>query len=362
MAVRISAAPAAAGGRVDRDPAGGFRVLGIRRGWSDDEWDEFLASRAESTFFHTRAWARLILASFPAVRDESLWLETEVGPALLPLFAWRRAGGLITTLHSSFPFLYGGPISDHAELDEEWMAHILEWLGQPYASLRLCGNPLAAPETDGGRPPRGFSRGVESTHLLGLPHTEEAYWDRVLTPSKRNDVRRLGKKGVVVEESRDPGLLDRVYGFYLESFHRWGGRPRMIYPRAFYQNLLRMGGSAVRMTIARLDGRLAGGTFTVRWNGTAHYLAGYFDPATRALRPNVLIQVESILRAIRDGYQIYDFLPSGGHPSVETFKESFGGRKTPFPLYQCAGWIHRWLRRRETCSPGVGLTAGLPRL
>jgi len=85
-----------------------------------------------------------------------------------------------------------------------------------------------------------------------------------------------------------------------------------------------------------------------------HYLAGYFDHHERALRPNVLLQVESILRAIRDGYRRYDFLPSGGHPTVETFKEGFGGVGAPFPLWERDGWAHRLLGRgRASARPPV---------
>jgi hypothetical protein len=331
-------------------------ILGVREGWTDPEWDQFVAGIPAATFFHTRAWARLLVASFRSLRDQSIWFETTAGPCVLPLFAWRRGLGLLTTLHSSFPFLYGGPVHDGAADPEEILDAVLQRVGRPGASVRVYGNPLASRSSDAARRPAapgGYTRHDEFTHLLALPPSEEAYWDGALTTAKRNDVRRLGKKGVAVEESRDPADADRVYGFYLDSFSRWGGRPGMVYPREFYRNLLHLGGDAVRLTVAKHEGKLLGGTFTVRWNGIVHYLAGYFDHASRALRPNVLIQVESILRAIQDRYRLYDFLPSGGHESVETFKEGFGGKRTPYPIFERTGPWHRLFGRGRPRAPQV---------
>jgi hypothetical protein len=325
-------------------------VLTIRQGWSDEEWDGLLERTPEATIFHTRLWARMILASFPSLRDLSTWYETPSGPMLLPLFAWQRAGGLISTLHSSFPFLYGGPIPAREAGGIERTLELLSRRRHGLASLRWTGNPFAPSAPDPATPPAaraeqpsGLLLREDTTHLLRLPAGEDGFWDKVLTTAKRNDVRRLGKKGVLVEECRDAGGVASIYQLYLDSFARWGGRPGIIYPPEYSQTRVRLGGKAARLMVARHEGRILGGTFLLHWNRKVHYLAGYFDPEARALRPNVLIQVESILQAIRDGCEMYDFLPSGGHTSVETFKESFGGVRTLFPVYERVGWLHRVL-------------------
>jgi hypothetical protein len=316
---------------------------------SDAEWEGLLAGRREATFFHGPVWAAIVESSFPQLQDVTRVLADD-DPGVLPLFAWRRVGGLLTTLHSSFPFLYGGPVPARGRRGQSLLGLALAFLARSPASVRMIGNPFAqpagegAPSSEGDSPP-GFRFRLEATHLLQLPATEEGYWEGALSTAKRNDVRRLAKKGVAIEESRDAAVADQIYAFYLASFARWGGRPGLVYPREFYRNLLRMGGDAVRLTVARHGGVVIGGTFTVRYNGIVHYLAGYFDHEQRALRPNVLIQVESIQRAIRDGYRLYDFLPSGGHRSVEEFKESFGGKRTEFRVYERSGWAHRLLRR-----------------
>jgi len=313
----------------------------------EDAWDALVAGSPEGTLFHTRAWVRIVTASFPRIRDVSVRREEPPGPAILPLFAWSRLGGAIRTLQSSFPFIYGGALPAHAAAAA--LPGLLESPGGRLASWRISGNPFAPadPAVDRALTERGFVRGEDSTWLLELPAREEDYWEKTLTAAKRNDVRRLGRKGVVVEESRRPEDVDGVYRHYLASFARWGGRPRFVYPVRFYRNLLQLGGPAVRLTVARHEGRLLGGAFTLRWNGKAHYLAGYFDHESRALRPNVLIQIDSILQGIRDGLRWYDFLPSGGHASVVEFKEGLGGRRAPFPVWTRTGPLHRMLGGRR---------------
>ena len=57
-----SVSASSAGENRVRRSAGGFRLLSVRRRWTDEEWDLFLAGRPEATFFHTRVWARIVLA------------------------------------------------------------------------------------------------------------------------------------------------------------------------------------------------------------------------------------------------------------------------------------------------------------
>jgi len=308
--------------------------------FDDAEWDRRLYAHAEATLFHGRAWARFLKSVFPALEDRSLWLRVDGRDHFLPLFAWRRAGGLLTTLHSSFPFLYGGLVPTSPALS-------LPTMLPRGASLRVTGNPFA-PESAAGSGPS------DRTHLLVLPSTEEAYWDEVLSTAKRNDVRRLTKKGVEISASRDLAEVRAVYELYLGSFARWGGRPGFVYPLAYYEGLLGQLGEAARFTVARHEGRLLGGAFTVRANGLVHYLAGYFDPEARSLRPNVLLQIESIQDAIRGGARCYDFLPSGGHASVEEFKAGLGGVPTPFSLLERRGPLHAAVDRLRGAGKGRG--------
>jgi len=315
----------------------------------DREWDDHLSWHAEATFYHTRIWSRILQAAFPALRDAGIWLSAPGARATLPLHEWRRLGGAWTTLQSSFPFLYGGPVPRRiGEVD--LMAEALRALADRGRSYALVGNPFAPGPAQS---PKETSVSEDRTHILTLPATHEEYWDGVLSTAKRNDVRRLTKKGVTVRLDEDGAQAGTIYRFYRLSFARWGGRPGLVYPEGLYRAMLRLGEGHVRLYVAEHEGRVLGGAFIVRWNGHVHYHAGYFDHEARSLRPNVLLQERIIRDAIADRFRDYDFLPSGGNRGVEEFKESFGGEPVPIFRYSHASALHRLaalLRGRRAAS------------
>jgi hypothetical protein len=314
----------------------------------DDDWDERLSRAPEATYFHTRAWAKLVTSSFPHCRDVShRWIDPESRQEhLVPLFEWRRLP-LLATRHSSFPFLYGGAIPAADPGGAPVLPRLARALARGDRSVRITGNPfeqlvLSAATIEASEPEMeqaGYRIRFDTTHVRTLPESESAFWEDELTPARRNDVRRIAKKGVLIEETRALKDADAVYRLYLASFARWGGRPSFVHPQRFYRALA--SDPAIRFTVARHEGRILGGTFAVRWNSKVHYLAGYFDPEARSLRPNVLLQIESIRSAIAGGYRWYDFLPSGGIAAVEEFKEGFGGSPLSFPILQRRGRLHR---------------------
>ena len=312
-------------------------------------WDQHLARFTEATFYHSRLWARILLAAYPGLEDESRWIDSAGARAALPVQTWKRLGGLLATRHSSFPFLYGGPVPRRIG-EQDLLAESLADLGRGRRSLVCVSNPFAAGTCE---PPAGITVIAEATHLLHLPTSYAEFWEKGLTTAKRNDVRRLTKKGVTIRLGGSTEEVATVYSFYRRSFGRWGGRPGHVYPEALYRAMIELGEGNVRLYLAEYEERIIGGTFVVRWNGHVHYHAGYFDHEARALRPNVLLQERIIRDAIEEGQRDYDFLPSGGNPGVEEFKESFGGKRTVIARYLYRAPLHRIvdsLRRRERTS------------
>lgn len=296
----------------------------------DQRYEALLKGAPEATLYHTRRWAEIMTRTFPRLRDESTILRAPDGSAAaLPLFAWRRAAGLLTTRHSSFPFVYGGPVP---ATPATWLA-AREYLRTRGGSHVLIGNPFGAALPGA---PMG-----DTTHILTLPATPEVYWDEVLTSRKRNDIRRLTKKGVTIERSSADADVRAFYALYEKRMATWSVRPNLIFPIALYRIQLECAPDAVRLYIVRFEGRVIGGTFVCRHNGIVHYQAGYFDHDARNLRPNVLVQERIIRDAIEEGQRLYDMLPSAGLASVEEFKESFGGVRTPFPRWEARGALHR---------------------
>jgi CelD/BcsL family acetyltransferase involved in cellulose biosynthesis len=299
---------------------------------------ELLASTPAATFFHTRTWAEILTRAFPQVRDQSRIVRRGSSSYALPYFRWVRLGGVLSTGHSSFPFLYGGPLPPEPQVWEAALMH----LSRESGSLVVIGNPFAPePQDAAWGTAAGLTSNSESTHLLTLPDSPDEFWNGVLSSRKRNDVRRLTRKGVGVELSRSDADIRAVYDLYRKRMRTWKQRPGLVYPLALYRTMLDLGGDAVRLYVVRFGGDVIGGTFVCRFGGISHYLAGYFDHDAARLRPNVLAQERIIRDAIEDHYRIYDMLPSAGIPAVEAFKESFGGVKTHFPRWEKRGRLHR---------------------
>jgi hypothetical protein len=314
-------------------------AIRLERAADAREYDALVTGAPEATFFHTRLWARIVTEAFPQLTDCSAILRVEGVAHAVPLFRWRRFALGPRTLHSGFPFLYGGPIPARPAA---WSA-LLELLAATRAALTVIGNPFA-PEPPPPCAARGLVAATEETHLLELPATIDAYWSDVLTPRKRNDIRRLTQKGVAIETTDAAADIDRVHELYRQRMASWAQRPGLVYPPELYRAMLRASEGAVRLYVARHAGRVIGGAYIVSWNGIAHYSAGYFDEEMRSLRPNILIQERVIRDAIAQRVRIYDMLPSAGLASVEAFKESMGGRRTPFARWERIGASQRLVR------------------
>jgi hypothetical protein len=322
----------------------------------DPAWDDFLAGYPEATFYHTRIWARIVTRAFPRLEDRSRWIESGKGRAAVPLFGWKRLGGMLTTLQSSFPFLYGGPVPRFTG-DHDAIPGLLDTLAgggdsfiviaNPFARAPGSGAPPTPPALAGDHASRALPSRVEveadSTQTLSLPARFEEYWEGTLTTAKRNDMRRLAKRGVAVRRGESPEEIAAVYKFYRDSFSRWGARPGFVYPEELYRAMIEIGKGSVRLYVAEFEGKIIGGAFIIRWNGRAHYHAGYFDHEARSLRPNILLQERIIRDAIEDGLREYDLLPSGGNAGVEAFKESFGAVRVPVDRLLYRAPLHRIL-------------------
>ncbi len=347
----------------------------------DAAWDSFLAGHQEATIYHTRIWARIIRRAFPRVEDRSRWIETDEGRTALPLFAWKRLGGTGRRFNRASRFSMADPSraaseagissrssSGRRRAGRSSLILVSNPFGPAPAREEIRGATASSRERSARELPRGVEVETDCTQILTLPTRFEEYWDHTLTTAKRNDVRRLAKKGVMLRCGGSDAEIAAVYGFYRSSFARWGGRPGFVYPEDLYRAMIDLGGENARLYLAEFEGRIIGGAFILRWNGRAHYHAGYFDHEASPLRPNVLLQERIIRDAITDGYTAYDFLPSGGNPGVEAFKESLGGVRVPIERHLFRPPVHRLLRilrgsprGRGSPASGIGRTiAGSP--
>jgi hypothetical protein len=307
---------------------------------SRDEWIAAAKVCPYATYFHTPYWYELIA---PKQRHAVLSVRFDDGAsAVLPFAKIRRFGGLLVDHFSSPGGNYGGWISESA-LNEEHVTVLLGIL-MSKKNLTFRVNPFdKSASSIASRLPIS----EEFTHKLDLTLGEEELYRRTSRCHKRG-VRRASGEGVTVEPAASWEDWERYYRLYESSLARWrAGGPelmtRNIYPiglfRRVYENmsgheilwLAQKGGEAVAGLLCFYWGR-----HSVSWHGAAS--AEFFD-----LRPNNILYWEAIRDAIRKGYAIFDFNPSGGYGGVESFKDRFGAERLPAPVITVRSPLRRMI-------------------
>jgi hypothetical protein len=322
---------------------------------SREEWLSTAKACPYATYFHTPYWYDLIV---PGRGHTALSVCFDDGAsAIIPIAKVKRMCGLFVDHFSSPGGTYGGWISGSAlgEGHVRALAGILlskknltfrvnpfDSSAPSFAKLPLLtsssttplSTPASAPE-----PARNLPRAVlreEFTHTLDLTLGEEELYRRTSRCHKRG-LRRAAGEGVIVERAESWEEWEQYYRLYESSLARWraGGpelKTRTVYPIEFFRRLYDTGCSHEALWLARKDGKAAAGLLcfywgkhAVSWHGAA--AAEYFD-----LRPNNIIYWEAIIDALRRGYEIFDFNPSGGYGGVESFKDRFGTARIPAPV------------------------------
>jgi len=314
---------------------------------SRDEWIATAETCPYATYFHTPYWYELIV---PKQKHRALSVRFDDGAsAVVPFAEIRRAGGLLVDHFSSPGGNYGGWISGSV-LNEEHVKILLGIL-MSKKNLTFRVNPF-----DKSALPLAPPASEEFTHTLDLTLGEEELYRRTSRCHKRG-LRRAAGEGVTVEPVSSWEDWERYYRLYESSLARWraGGpelRTRNVYPmelfRRLYENmsgheilwLARKGGEAVAGLLCFYWGR-----HSVSWHGAAS--AEFFD-----LRPNNILYWEAIIDALRKGYEIFDFNPSGGYGGVESFKDRFGAERLPTPIITARSPLRRTIARLRGMGKG----------
>jgi CelD/BcsL family acetyltransferase involved in cellulose biosynthesis len=242
--------------------------------------------------------------------------------ALLPLISQRRLGGLMYAYESSSPGTYGGLIAERPLTASEVESIFKSLPSRPLAKLQINGNPFAP-----GRLPAGaagpFTQAVD---ISGGFDAVSASWSK----NTRKLMRRAENRGVQVSVAETEEEYRAYYAVYEEALRRWGHAALYREPLESFLNLRRIAGDSVRLWLARVDGKIIGGTFNLYHNrhvtcchGTT--LTDYGDH-----KPANFVHQEAIRDACNRGYAWYDLGNSSNLQGVIDFKESFSPQRLPF--------------------------------
>ena len=290
-------------------------------------WEE-LAARAEgATFFHTPAWADVLVSTFPAWEPATEVIELGPEPlretrCVLPML--RRGG----TLESMPPGVYGGPLFERPPTAEE-LARVWDLLDER-PSWFLYGNPYVDYVVEpGGARQELFTQTIDLAP--GFDTLQRRFRRRY-----REGIRAAARRGYEVSTAQDLEDVEGYCDVYEDTLRRWGTSARGFYPRALFRNLhlASLTNEAIRLWVVRRQGELVGGGWFFRHAGHLAYWHGAVLERDMRGYPMHLLMANVIEDACRQEVRTFDFNPSAGLGGVEAFKRGFGAERHPFASWR----------------------------
>jgi hypothetical protein len=293
---------------------------------ADPGWDERIARCASASFFHTRAWARVLRDTYGFV--PSYFLSGSDGRDLTVLPILEVDSWLTGRRGVSLPFTDECPaIARDADSFRQVFERALEF-GRSrrwrYLEIRgggefLCG---ASPSTS------------YYGHGLGLLGGEKRVFFG-LDSSVRSAIRKADQSGLTVEFSRDMDGMRAYYRLHCATRRRLGAPPQ---PYSFFieifRNVLEKG--LGWLVVARHKGTPVAAAVFFCFERTVIFKFGASDEAFLQLRPNNRVMWEAIRRAIAEGFELLDFgRTSMGNEGLRRYKLGWGAteRKITYGRY-----------------------------
>ena len=292
-----------------------------------DFWWGVVQNCPYATFYHTPLWHQLADQTDSGRQDCTVDAIFQNGSrAIFPLLQERP---ILQKYISTFAGCYGGLVADGPIPDEEAPAlyeHVFSLTGKTF---KFISTPIAE-----GIPTPTLSpeeKEEDFTHILSLDEdldTIIANYSR----GHRSSLKKGRREGVRVRRADSLDEYRKYFEAYQASMERWGKDPSTGYSWAFFEHahdLSQDHPDAITLWLAWVDDAVASGALTLKWNQHVSYWHGaaheeYFD-----YRPNNVLHTDIIADALEQGYQYYDFNPSGGHDGVAQFKSRFGAEKWP---------------------------------
>ena len=296
---------------------------------TDSRWDRFIANQAQSTIFHTSAWASVIRETYGFLPRYYI-LENEAGQfsAAIPLYIVRSklTGNRLVCL----------PFSDFCCP-----------LGNNTADITLLLN-SATRDIESGIASyfevRGWQDGVIPAQINMIKRDYHLWHQLNLEPginalkqgfhhSVRRGISQAEKRGVKVRMTRTETDLEHFYRLNIATRKKLGVLPQ---PRAFFKALFQhvISQNLGFIGLAEWQGKIIAGVVFLNHQDTIYYKFNASDENHLQKRPNHLIIWEAIRYACANGYKYLDF----GRCALEeeglrTFKRRWGATEINAPYY-----------------------------
>lgn len=292
------------------------------------------------TFFHTPAWSEILDASFPSFRP--LWITARDDGRLSGFMPAVRAGkGLFHSLYS-LPFgTYGTPVADDASTRNRILEAFIDKARGP-GCLEGVVNLFSLEEGTETTPPPGCR--MEECSIIDLEGGFERYRSRSLSRKKRQICNGCEREGIDVRPLESEEEMEEFYAIYLSGSAGWGGvHP---YPKVFFERLLEASSEGVLVLGAFLGGRMLGGHIDLFFGDIAQGWQAGMSPGRDAPGAASYLIYSAVREACERGIRYFNLGSSGGDDGMIFFKESMGGKRHLYPVWETGRRWFRWIRRR----------------
>jgi hypothetical protein len=334
-------------------------------------WNDLLVADPAAQMFQSPEWFDTVLA-VQGGTDASLHYELPGGRHLVLPLVGRLPGPLRT--EASLPHGWGpcGVLAGAGGVTSSDVSTVFADLtsrGLLRISLRPPGRDDAAYEAS---LPAAIARTSHRDQSLDLAGGFEEVWTSRFTGKARRAVRKAEGSALVVERDDTGRLIPEFYALYQASLIRWAAqqheplalarlRASRRDPLKKFTAVAERLGSALRVYVARRDGKPAAAIVVLTYGRTATYWRGAMDKDLAGpSRANDLLHRLAIEDACERGCLTYEMGDSGASTSLARFKESLGAvsrdyhgyrlERLPLSAWDAAarGAVKRVLRFRDT--------------
>ena len=278
-----------------------------------EEWDTLVESSPHGTLFHTWKWLKI--------------MEKNSGSKLYPMIGYK--GGEIIGIFPLFQknkkilrgvyspiggveTLYQGPVlvekSKRQSKKESEFTEFIKQIDQFILAI-LKSNYISLSSPPGLFDCRAFKwNGYQAepryTYVIDLTDGEEEVWNS-FNKQHRNDIKRVNKKGIYIEEGFSKEDVGNIYNLLLKRRTEQGIPTTSseeylldIYNSFYPENL--------KIFVAKFDNRIVSGLFSILYKNKASIWVGTPRSIVNGTSPNDLLIWEAIRYACDHGFEYYE--------------------------------------------------------
>ncbi len=321
-----------------------MQAIPLEDDYSEKAWLELLQFGSGARVQHTLEWKRAVEEAYPQLKP-AYYLVERGKEDYFGFASFFCKSALFGNRAVSLPFVdYGGFVgSPSSEGTTLLFSKLRARFSADKLEVRLSEHSEVFKESEKALLEHGF---VEQKHLgrqvaVVELDSEKKMWEG-FDKHTRNDVRKAGKSGLLLEFVDSQKQLDSFYQLYFRAMKRFG-TPQ--HSKKFFECLWNnFGGWRTNSPFHGFncykDGRLAGSLAMLAFNGYAQVFFSVSEPELREFRPNDFLYWQALRAANEAGAKFVDLgqvqkdAPAGSHAAgIFEFKKKWGAKLFERPVY-----------------------------